>query len=110
MPSQEEIAACAPWLKAEMDLLTPRLVIPVGKLALAQFIAYQSLEAHIGHCVRCRYAGHEFDLIPLPHPSGASPWPRQEPGKSLLRQALQLIAAHPSMVALATLPGTQEQP
>ena len=47
----------------------------------------------------------EFDLIPLPHPSGASPWPRQEPGKSLLRKALQLIAAHPSMLALATLPG-----
>jgi uracil-DNA glycosylase len=110
VPSQEEIAACAPWLKAEMDLLTPQLVIPVGKLAIAQFIAYQALEVHIGHCVRCRYAGHEFDLIPLPHPSGASPWPRQEPGKSLLRQALQLIAAHPSMVALATLPGTQDQP
>ena len=110
VPSQEEIAACAHWLKAEMDLLTPRLVIPVGKLAIAQFIAYQSLEAHIGHSVRCRYAGHEFDLIPLPHPSGASPWPRQEPGKSLLRKALQLIAAHPSMVTLATLPGTQDQP
>ena len=93
-----------------MDLLTPRLVIPVGKLAIAQFIAYQTLEAHIGHCVRCHYAGHAFDLIPLPHPSGASPWPRQEPGRSLLRQALQLIAAHPSMVALATLPGTQAPP
>jgi uracil-DNA glycosylase len=110
IPSQEEIAACAPWLKAEMDLLTPRLVIPVGKLAIAQFIAYQALEAHIGNCVRCRYASHEFDLIPLPHPSGASPWPRQEPGKSLLRKALQLVAAHPSMVTLATLPGTQDQP
>ena len=71
---------------------------------------YMALEAHIGHCMRCRYAGHEFDLISLPHPSGASPWPRQEPGKSLLRKALQLIAAHPSMMALATLPGTQDQP
>jgi uracil-DNA glycosylase len=80
----------------------------VGKLAIAQFIAYQSLEAHIGHCVRCRYASHEFDLIPLPHPSGASPWPRQEPGKSLLHTALKLIAAHPSIMALATLPEAQE--
>ena len=93
-----------------MDLLTPRLVIPVGKLAIAQFIAYQSLEAHVGHSMCCRYAGHEFDLIPLPHPSGASPWPRQEPGKSLLRKALQLIAAHPSMMVLATLPEAQDQP
>ena len=108
VPSQEEIAACAPWLQAEIALLTPRLVIPVGKLAIAQFISYQSLEAHIGHCWHCRSADHAFDLIPLPHPSGASPWPRQEPGKSLLRKALQLIAAHPAMLALATLPGAQD--
>lgn len=101
VPSQEEIAACASWLAAEMALLTPQLVIPVGKLAIAQFLTYQSLEAHIGQCVRCCYAGQTFDLIPLPHPSGASPWPRQEPGKSLLRQALHLIAAHPAMAVLA---------
>jgi len=100
VPSQEEITACAAWLEAEIALLTPQLVIPVGKLAIAQFLAYQSLEAHIGQCFRCYYAGHTFDLVPLPHPSGASPWPRQEPGKSLLRQALQQIAAHPAMAAL----------
>lgn len=100
VPSPAEIAACAPWLKAEIRLLTPQLVIPVGKLAIAQFLAYQSLEAHIGQSVRCCYAGQAFDLIPLPHPSGASPWPRQEPGKSLLRQALQRIATHPAMLAL----------
>lgn len=106
VPNNEEIANCAHWLKAEMALLTPRLVIPVGKLAIAQFMAYRSLEAHIGHCSRCRYDGHECDVIPLPHPSGASPWPRQEPGKSLLRKALRLIAAHPAMRELAKLPAT----
>lgn len=101
VPSPHEIAACAHWLQAEVGLLTPQLVIPVGKLAIAQFMTYQSLEAHIGQSFRCSYAGHTFDLIPLPHPSGASPWPRQEPGKSLLRQALQRLAAHPAMLALA---------
>jgi uracil-DNA glycosylase len=39
-------------------------------------------------------AGHHFDLIPLPHPSGASPWHRMEPGKTLLKQAMELIVAH----------------
>jgi uracil-DNA glycosylase len=106
VPNHEEIATCAHWLKAEIALLTPRLVIPVGKLAIAQFMSYRSLEAHVGHCWRCRYDGHEFEVIPLPHPSGASPWPRQEPGKSLLHQALRLIAAHPAMAALATLPAS----
>jgi uracil-DNA glycosylase len=37
------------------------------------------------------------DCIPLPHPSGASPWHRMEPGKTLLKRALGLIAKHPAI-------------
>jgi uracil-DNA glycosylase len=37
------------------------------------------------------------DCIPLPHPSGASPWHRMEPGRTLLGQALQRIARHPAV-------------
>ena len=96
VPGAGEIANCARWLQAEMTLLRPALVIPVGKLAIAQFMPYDGMEAHVGHQARCAYAGHAFDAIPLPHPSGASPWPRVEPGKTLLRTALQLIAAHPA--------------
>ena len=35
-------------------------------------------------------------VIPLPHPSGASTWFKMEPGKTLLPQALELIANHPA--------------
>ncbi len=96
VPSPGEIANCSRWLQAEMAFLKPALVIPVGKLAIAQFMTYSSMEAHIGQQTRCTYAHHAFDAIPLPHPSGASPWPRVEPGKTLLRTAMQLIAAHPA--------------
>ena len=96
VPSAEEIVNCGRWLQAEMTLLKPALVIPVGKLAIAQFMTYEGLEAHVGRQTRCTYAGHAFDAIPLPHPSGASPWPRVEPGKTLLRTAMQLIAGHPA--------------
>jgi uracil-DNA glycosylase len=99
-PNAAEIQNCARWLQAEIQILKPTLVIPVGRLAMEQFMEYRSLEAHIGQQFRCTYAGHSFDVIPLPHPSGASPWPRLEPGKTLLRQALRLLAAHP---ALATI-------
>jgi uracil-DNA glycosylase len=97
LPSTEEIQNCSRWLRAEMALLKPTLVVPVGKLAIAQFIDYRSLETHIGQQFRCTYAGHTFDAIPLPHPSGASPWPRVEPGKTLLYNALRLLAAHPAL-------------
>ncbi|MGQ4810559.1 Type-4 uracil-DNA glycosylase [Candidatus Entotheonellaceae bacterium PAL068K] len=94
VPSAEEINNCSRWLQAEMHLLKPELVIPVGKLAIAQFMHYRSMAGHIGRQFRCAYANHRFDVIPLPHPSGASPWPRVEPGKTLLHNALGLIAEH----------------
>ncbi len=100
VPNAVEIETCSRWLQAEFDLLAPELVIPVGKLAIAQFMAYRSMEAHIGQQFECAYGGHAFDVIPLPHPSGASPWPRIEPGKTLLRSALALIAEHPAMQAI----------
>ena len=47
--------------------------------------------------------GSATDLIPLPHPSGASTWHRTEPGRTLLQQALQLIAAHPAWQAIQSI-------
>jgi uracil-DNA glycosylase len=99
VPSRDEIANCAVWLDAECALLEPDLIIPVGKLAIEQFVPCPALVDVVGTSQRIRRAGREMDLIPLPHPSGASPWPRMEPGKTLLGRALQLIAAHPAMVA-----------
>jgi uracil-DNA glycosylase len=84
----------------EIDILRPLLIIPVGRLAIAQFIECTKLEKVIGRKFRGRRADHEFDLIPLPHPSGASPWHKISPGKELLERALKLIARHPAIQAL----------
>lgn len=96
VPDPGEVAACSRWLRAEFELLAPALVIPVGKLAIAQFLAPAPLTEQIGRSFRGEYAGRSFDLIPLPHPSGASPWPRMSPGRELLQQAMALIRAHPA--------------
>jgi len=96
VPSPDEIQNCSLWLKSEIKILQPELVIPVGKLAIEQFIPPQKLDAIIGRQMRVTCADRQFDLIPLPHPSGASPWHRMEPGKTLLRRALKLIVAHPA--------------
>ncbi len=94
VPNPQEIANCSSWLHRELEILQPRLVIPVGKLAIAQFIPVAKLDQIIGRSFRAERAGTKFDLIPLPHPSGASPWHRISPGKELLHQALALIRAH----------------
>jgi uracil-DNA glycosylase len=77
-------------------LLAPELVIPVGKLAILQFLAFDKLTDIIGKQFPIHFDGHACDVIPLPHPSGASPWHRIEPGKTLLGNALQRIADHPA--------------
>lgn len=100
VPDATEIANCSGWLDAEIRLLTPSLVIAVGKLAIAQFHPFDKLTEVVGRINKAQRAGHSFDLLPLPHPSGASTWHRMEPGKSLLANALSLLAAHPAMQAV----------
>ena len=101
VPNPQEIANCASWLDREIEILRPPLIIPVGKLAIAQFIPVTKLDEVIGRSFRVRRAGRIFDLIPLPHPSGASPWHRIPPGRDLLRQALALVQQHPALIRSA---------
>jgi uracil-DNA glycosylase len=80
--------------------LKPQLLIPVGKLAIAQLIELAPLTEIIGKKFTVSRDGIEFDVIPLPHPSGASPWHRMEPGKTLLKKGLALISKHPAWKTL----------
>jgi uracil-DNA glycosylase len=96
VPDAQEIVNCSRWLAAEIVLLQPALVIPIGKLAIQQFVTFDKLTDVIGKILPVTFHGHTFDIVPLPHPSGASPWHRMEPGRTLLDQALQLIIRHPA--------------
>ena len=97
VPAPDEIRNCSSWLNDEFEILRPRLVIPVGKLAITQFMAFDKLDKVIGRKFVMTRNGTQFDLIPLPHPSGASPWPRIPPGLALTARALRLIARHPEI-------------
>jgi|ERR1041385_6742546 uracil-DNA glycosylase len=100
VPAPNEIRNCSSWMDDEITILLPQLIIPVGRLAIAQFIDCAKLEEVIGRQFRVQRAQHDFDLIPLPHPSGASPWHKIPPGKKLLESALTLVARHPAIRAL----------
>jgi uracil-DNA glycosylase len=102
VPSREEVVRCREWLRAEIAILKPGLVIAVGRLAMGQFLEeLPALTDLVGHIVRVQKFDHHFDLVPLPHPSGASPWSRIEPGKTLTKKALALIRNHPDWIARA---------
>lgn len=77
VPSAVEQKLCRPWLDAELALVQPILMIPVGMLAIRLFFEPGlKLEQIIG---TARVDDQGRQIVPLPHPSGASRWHR-EPG------------------------------
>lgn len=99
-PDPIEIGNCRRFLERETAILLPRLVLPVGTLAIEQVTGHKGPLAEIvGKATTATYHGVAVDVICLPHPSGASTWHRTSPGKELLGQALSLIAGHPAVKA-----------
>ncbi len=109
LPDDSEVKRCRRWWRSELELLRPRLLLPVGRLAIAQLIPVQRLDQVIGtQWIYRAPEGWQADVIPLPHPSGASTWFKMEPGRTLLQQALALIAAHPAWQAVMTDPADHQ--
>ena len=101
VPAPDEVRNCSSWMDKEIQILRPRIIIPVGRLAITQFIDCKKLEKVIGRKFQVERAGHHFDIIPLPHPSGASPWHKIPPGRELTVRALKSVAHHPAIKSLA---------
>jgi uracil-DNA glycosylase len=86
------------FLEREVAILRPTLVLPVGRLAISEVLGREApLAEVVGKGLRREYHGVEADVIPLPHPSGASTWFKVEPGKTLLARALALVGDHPEV-------------
>ena len=92
VPTKHEQGQCADWLDAELRIIRPKLLIPVGRLAIERFLPALPLNQLIGTKHRVVHAGGRSTVIPLPHPSGASSWFYQNDNMRLLDQAIRLIA------------------
>jgi uracil-DNA glycosylase len=98
VPSAAEIQASRPFIEREIAALRPKLVIPVGRLAIAEVLGRdEPIAAVVGRELRVHFHGVDLDVVCLPHPSGASSWFKVEPGKALLQQALRILAHHPEI-------------
>src|SRR3982751_657823 len=78
VPTRVEQERCADWLDAELRIIRPKLLIPVGRLAIERFLPKVQLRALIGTAQVVAHAGGQSVVIPLPHPSGASSWIHEE--------------------------------
>lgn len=118
VPSKTEQALCRPFLEREMALVNPRLIIPVGGLAIKLFYpsrirlkdvvgtaAYfppQALNGPVNFDIKQAQRLPAFDtgkprdgrwLVALPHPSGASLWPNRAENQALIERACQILSA-----------------
>ena len=91
VPSEIEIKKCSGWLNQEIEFLKPNLIIPVGKLAISQFVNFEKLNDVVGKKIKLKRNNSLIDIVALPHPSGLSTWYKKDPGKKLLVDALNII-------------------
>jgi uracil-DNA glycosylase len=86
--SPPELALCRPFLDAELALVRPRLVLPVGTMAIEVFLGKRPLEAVVGTL----FEHDDFSVLPFPHPSPVSRWLNDPAHRALVDRAIALLA------------------
>jgi uracil-DNA glycosylase len=86
-PPRAAVANCGHWLQAELRILAPKVLIPVGLMAINRFLGPGSLEGRVG-----KRFGERPVVVPLPHPSGTSRWLNDPANRERLAGALELLA------------------
>jgi uracil-DNA glycosylase len=86
-PTPREQELCSFWKDWELELLRPRLIVPVGGLAIRRLLGISGL----ADCIGRRYELDGAAVVPLPHPSGASSWLNSPANRELTTSAAALV-------------------
>jgi len=100
-PNAAEIAACMPWLNAELDLVRPRVVVCLGATAAQALLGRQfRVTQHRGEFVASPLAPHVMATV---HPSSILRVPDSETRRAEtarlvddLRHVARVLSARPS--------------
>lgn len=93
-PPPAAVANCAHWLDTELRILNPKVLIPVGQMAISRFLGAAPLEDRVGH----RF-GDQPVMVPLPHPSGQNRWLNDPANRERLASALGILSTLRSSIA-----------
>jgi uracil-DNA glycosylase len=86
-PDRGERERCLPWTDALVRICDPAVVVPVGRLAIDDWIGRAPLSELIGR----RFERDGRAVIPLPHPSGASSWTNDPGNRALVAEAVSQL-------------------
>ena len=84
-PTRVEQKHCAPFLEQELALMRPKVIVPVGGLAVRRFLGQVRLADVVGTVVE---DGRGRWVVPLPHPSGVSLWLNRPENQARVARAL----------------------
>jgi uracil-DNA glycosylase family 4 len=89
VPSRAEQKLCRPFLEQELALVAPEVIVPVGRLAIELFFDGKfKLVDVIGTSVQDRQGRQ---IVPLPHPSGASLWLNRPAHQTRVARSLEIL-------------------
>ena len=88
VPSPPELQLCRPFLNAELELLQPRLIVLVGRLAIETFLGPARLAEVVG---TLQHRGGRL-FLPLPHTSPVSRWLNDPANRERVDRAIGLLA------------------
>ncbi|MCS7250456.1 MAG: uracil-DNA glycosylase family protein [candidate division WOR-3 bacterium] len=87
LPKAIELKNCLPYLYSEIELLKPKIIIPIGILAIKTILGKKKIDEVIGKVFKWKNSL----IIPLPHPSGANVWLNKKENQRKIKKALKEI-------------------
>lgn len=70
-PLSEEIAACAPWLAEEIQLINPTLIVFLGRHSMNHYFPKEKISQVRGTLIDTTLFGRLRHFLPLYHPAAA---------------------------------------
>lgn len=71
-PMPEEILACLPWLKKQIEIIEPKLVVTLGRFALNSLLPGTKISDSHGKVLKVNVSGTKtINILPLHHPAAA---------------------------------------
>lgn len=90
-PKREYLVNCLPYLREEIRKLDPKVLIPVGSLAIENILGKKRLKEVVGKFFEIDLFGEKRVIIPLPHPSGASVWSFRRENLARIGKAVRIL-------------------
>ena len=68
-PLPEEIKVCVPYLKAQLVIIKPKVIITLGRFSMNYFFPDESISRNHGQIRKLSWQGIDLIIIPVYHPS-----------------------------------------